>query len=173
MHLTQTKAKKPRKMPQSFNPVIFPETKFLIIGTMPSEASLKAQEYYAFKQNAFWKIVADIADCPQTDNYEQKLNMLQKIKAGLWDNLQYCEREGSLDSNIRNEFPNDFTSLLQNNPQIKKLLFNGQKSLAFFKKYHSDLLKKYYFAVLPSTSPANASINYQNKLASWKSALTD
>ena len=160
-------------MPKCFNPVIFPETKFLIIGTMPSEVSLKAQEYYAFKQNAFWKIVADIAGCPQTDDYMQKLKMLQKIKAGLWDNLQYCERTGSLDSNIRNEFPNDFTSLLNNNPQIKKLLFNGQKSLAFFRKYQTDLLKRYDYAALPSTSPANASVTYQNKLILWKSALTD
>lgn len=160
-------------MPQSFNPIIFSETKFLIIGTMPSEASLKAREYYAFKQNAFWKIVADIAGCPQTDIYAQKIAMLQKIKAGLWDNLQYCERKGSLDSNIRNEFPNNFTSLLNNNPQIQKLLFNGQKSFAFFKKYNGILLKKYPYAVLPSTSPANASVKYQDKLASWKSALTD
>ena len=89
----------------------------------------------------------------------------------MWDNLKACEREGSLDSDIKQAEPNDFEKLLLEFPNIKKLLFNGQKSFAFFKKYHPKLLEKYEYAVLPSTSPANARLSFTEKLEQWKREL--
>lgn len=47
-------------MLKSFAPVINAQSKFMVIGSMPGEASLKAQEYYAYKHNAFWPIVFDV-----------------------------------------------------------------------------------------------------------------
>lgn len=155
-------------MPVSFAPVVDDKTEILIIGTIPSVASLQAQEYYAFKHNAFWKIIADISRTPEFKNYQHKLNVLAALHLGLWDNLQFCEREGSLDSQIYNEIPNNFEKLLIKYPQIHKLLFNGQKSYQFFKKYQSKLLNKYSYAVLPSTSPANATMSYTKKLELWR-----
>lgn len=157
-------------MPICFAPIIDNKTEILIIGTMPSIASIKAQQYYGFKQNAFWKIIAQIADEDLPD-YPHKLAALRKLKLGLWDNLQYCEREGSLDSRIKNEIPNDFASLLLKYPKIHKLLFNGQKSYQFFKKYQPILLQKYNYAVLPSTSPANAGIKYEDKYRQWQQEI--
>ena len=159
-------------MPVCFAPVVSDDTRILIIGTMPSEASLAAQEYYAFKHNAFWRIVAAVAGTAYDENYAGRLSALKSLHCGLWDNLQYCEREGSLDSAIRHEVPNDFETLLAQYPCIQKLLFNGQKSYQFFKKYHSKLLNKYQYAVLPSTSPANAGISYETKLAAWRQEMT-
>ena len=160
-------------MPISFAPIVDNDTKILIIGTMPSIASLQAQEYYAFKYNAFWRIMADISQTPEFKNYQHKLKTLSSLHLGLWDNLQFCEREGSLDSQIHHEIPNNFQELLSQHPQIHKLLFNGQKSYQFFKKYHSKLLKEYTYAVLPSTSPANAGMTYKEKYILWKREIEE
>ena len=159
-------------MLKSFNYLLNEKTHILIIGTMPGKASLSAGQYYAHPRNAFWSIIADVFnDGKEFISYSDKIACLLANGLGLWDNLQYCEREGSLDSNIKNEYPNDFETLLQNNPQIKRLLFNGQKSFAFFKKYHPSLLQQIEWQIMPSTSPANASKNYLTKLAEWQNGL--
>lgn len=158
-------------MPISFAPVIDEQTEILVIGTMPGVASLEAQEYYAFKHNAFWRIISDCAGVSLSENYTHKLQMVKRMRIGLWDNLQFCEREGSLDSDIHDEIPNDFETLLKQYPAVKKLLFNGQKSYQFFKRYHPKLLESYNYAVLPSTSPANAKTGYADKLKIWRKEL--
>lgn len=156
-------------MPQSFAPLIDEKTKILIIGTMPGIASLDAAEYYAHPRNAFWKIISETFNNGQMfQSYEKKKNCLLAHGIGLWDNLQYCERNGSLDSNIRKEVPNDFETLLAQYPKVQKLLFNGQKSFQFFKKYHSGLLEELEYYTLPSTSPANATLCFDTKLAEWQ-----
>ena len=153
-----------------FAPLVDKNTKFLVIGTMPGKASLSAAEYYAFKHNAFWTIIFKLSD-NKAQNYSEKIKLLKQLRIGLWDNLKACEREGSLDSDIKQAEPNDFEKLLLEFPNIKKLLFNGQKSFAFFKKYHPKLLEKYESAVLPSTSPANARLSFTEKLEQWKREL--
>lgn len=160
-------------MLQSFAPLINENTQTLIIGTMPGEASLQAQEYYAYKHNALWKIIAAVYhNNNEFVTYEDKKNCLLSHNTGLWDSLRSCSREGSLDSAINNESPNDFDSLLKNHLQVKRFLFNGQKAFAFFKKYNGSLLENYEYEILPSTSPANATIRYPQKLEIWRRALT-
>ena len=153
-----------------FEPLIRVNTKVLVIGTMPSVASLQAMEYYAFKHNAFWPIIFKISG-KTAKTYAEKIQLLQTLRIGLWDNLKVCEREGSLDSDIKQAEPNDFECLLSQYPNIQKLLFNGQKSFAFFKKYHKVLLKQYDYAVLPSTSPANARLPFEKKYQIWQTEL--
>ena len=161
-------------MLQSFNYVAAPDSRILILGTMPGEASLKAQQYYAHPRNAFWKIMADVFNNGnEFTSYQSKLQCLLNNEIALWDNLQYCERQGSLDSDIKQESPNDIEQLLRTIPSIKTILFNGQKSYAFFKKYHSELLAQINWQIMPSTSPANAGCHYNQKLNLWKQALMD
>lgn len=160
-------------MLQSFAPLIDENTHTLIIGTMPGEASLQAQEYYAYKHNALWKIIAAVYNHNnEFGNYAHKKFCLLSHNTGLWDSLRSCARKGSLDSAINNESPNDFESLLKNYPLVNKFLFNGQKAFAFFKKYNSPLLAGKDYLILPSTSRANATISYSKKLELWRSALT-
>ena len=159
-------------MPTSFNYLIDDKTRILVIGTIPGEASLKAGEYYAHPRNAFWQIIADsFNNGVAFADYQSKKTCLKKYHIGLWDNLKFCQRQGSLDSQISQETPNDFETLLQNYPNIKLLLFNGQKSFAFFKKYHPLLLSQISYRILPSTSPANATQSYAEKLRAWHQAL--
>lgn len=159
-------------MLQCFPPEINKNTKIMVIGTMPGKESLRQQQYYAYERNAFWKIVSELFNNAQAfADYQQKLNCLLENGIGLWDSLQYCERETSLDSDIKNEQPNDFETLLKENPQVALLLFNGQKAFKFFKQFHQELLNNIRYEILPSTSPANASIPFQTKLKKWKNAL--
>lgn len=159
-------------MLQSFDYIADSESRILIVGTMPGEASLSAGQYYAHPRNVFWNIIADVFNNGrELTDYDVKRDCLLTHGVGLWDSLKYCERPGSLDSNIRNESPNDFNGLLQMYPQIRVLLFNGQKAFSFFKKYHAPLLQTINYQVLPSTSPANARLNYQQKLELWRQAL--
>ncbi len=153
-----------------FAPVINKDTKVLVIGTMPGTASLQAVEYYAFERNAFWPIIFKISG-KTAETYSEKIKLLQKLQIGLWDNLKVCEREGSLDSDIKQAEPNDFENLLTQYPTIERLIFNGQKSFAYFKKYHQSLLEQYDYAVLPSTSPANAKLSFEKKYQVWQQNL--
>jgi len=92
------------------------------------------------------------------------------VAAGIaiWDAYGACEREGSLDSAIRNAEFNDFASLLAAAPRIRRTCFNGATA-ARAVRHLSDLGLE--TRVLPSTSPANASQSMELKLARWRAAL--
>ncbi|KIQ20235.1 DNA glycosylase [Flavobacterium sp. MEB061] len=151
----------------SFAPITSNDANILILGTMPGTKSLEINQYYGHKQNNFWKFMFTILKEDFSDDYPTKKALLQKNKIALWDVLQFCERVGSLDSAIKNEIANDFETFLKSHPNIKTILFNGQKAAAFFKKY-VHLQKEYNLITLPSSSPANASKTFQSKLEEWK-----
>lgn len=160
-------------MPQSFAPLINQTTKIIVVGTMPGVASLEAQEYYAHPRNAFWKIIAALYHNGESfKDYTAKKSCLLSHNIGLWDSLQSCSREGSLDSDIKNACPNDFEKLLNDYP-VAKLIFNGNKAFEFFKRFHKQILENISYATMPSTSPANATISFDEKLEKWKKALSD
>ncbi|HJD19101.1 MAG TPA: DNA-deoxyinosine glycosylase [Candidatus Avelusimicrobium excrementipullorum] len=157
-------------MLKSFPPVAGPQTRLLIIGSMPGEASLRAGEYYAYKYNQFWRIIFDVFENGRTpENYQDKRQVILKHGLGLWDTLAACRREGSLDSRITQQIPNDFPALFARYPAIHTLLFNGTAAFAFYKRAFGTPDKKFYR--LPSTSPAHASRSYAEKLALWRAAL--
>lgn len=154
-----------------FPPIIDQSTEILILGSLPSDKSILANEYYANPQNQFWKIIFAIFNNnnPLYD-YKEKTELLLKHKIGLWDVMTEADRTGSLDSNIRNEKLNDFDGLFEQYPKIKKLAFNGDKA---FKTYirmkvgpkHKELI------TLTSSSSANTGKTVQQKLREWEIAL--
>lgn len=155
-------------MIHSFPSISDVNAKILILGTMPGIPSLVAAEYYGNPRNNFWKLLFAILEIPFSDEYQVKKALLLDHKIALWDVLQACKREGSLDSAIEQEIPNDFIGFLERHPEITHIFFNGQKAAAYFKKY-VKLPKEYQLQVLPSTSPANAGKNFESKLAEWQS----
>ena len=104
-------------------------------------------------------------------SYDLKLKTLLKNKIALWDTIKSCKRDGSLDSDIQNEKPNDITKLLKLYPNIKTICLNGNKSYSAFKKYFPDLLEKYTCYKLPSTSPANARYSLKALYEDWNLAI--
>lgn len=155
---------------QSFAPVVFKDSQLLILGSMPGKVSLLASQYYAHPQNLFWKIISEITgfDCPK--DWTDKVNLLQCHKIALWDVCKECEREGSLDSAIKNEVPNEINGLLSEYTGIKIIAFNGKKTQQLYDRYFSREESMIY-KLLPSSSPANASQNYQYKLSEWESVI--
>ena len=94
------------------SPSIDKDCRALILGSMPGVKSLEEQQYYAHPQNRFWPMMADLLGEALPSRYEEKLAMLLDHHIALWDSIGQCEREGSLDSAIREERGNDFTALL-------------------------------------------------------------
>lgn len=155
----------------SFPPSVDIHTQLLIIGSMPGTASLKAQQYYAYRYNQFWQLMFDILQSKQPPTlYAEKLNTLLIHRIGLWDTLACCERNGSLDAAISHPVPNNFPVLFTQFPHIHTLLFNGQAAARHFKHAFNGFLNKNAF-ILPSTSPAHASLSYAKKRMYWYQAL--
>ena len=155
---------------KSFKPSIDNNSKILILGSMPGVKSLEEQQYYAYPQNRFWKVMGSLCNEPKLSelNYDLKLHTLLKNNIALWDTIKTCKREGSLDSDIQNEKPNDIRTLLKKYPNIKTICLNGNKSFDAFKKYFPDLFEKYNCCKMPSTSPANARFSLDKLVMNWE-----
>ena len=164
-------------MLEGFKPVYTPDAKVLILGSMPGQASLDVQEYYAHPRNLFWLFISELVGEAAPTEYEEKLQLLNRNHIALWDVLAQCKRHGSLDSAIeaKSEKVNDFGDLFGRLPKLKRVVFNGRKSEQVFKKHCSELLRyeNLEFLVVPSTSPANASISQADKFKAWETALAD
>lgn len=155
---------------QSFPPLVDTATTTLILGTMPGATSLQKYEYYAYTQNQFWKIIFTVFDkLPIPTNFDDKVSVLKNNNIGLWDVLQTCNRQGSLDSNIKNHLENDIPSLLIKHPTITKILFNGKESQRYFMRAFGEINGIQYFG-MPSTSPAYT-LKFEEKLKVWREAL--
>jgi hypoxanthine-DNA glycosylase len=150
-------------------PLVSSRTRLLILGSFPGIASLRARQYYGHPQNHFWKILQAIwPDSPigtGADSYKIRSEWLLSRGLGVWDVYATCEREGSLDSNIRNAAVNDFAELLRRCPQLEAIAHNGGESFKHARHTSSFGLPVYK---LPSTSPANASWSFERKLAAWR-----
>jgi hypoxanthine-DNA glycosylase len=150
-------------------PLVSSRTRLRVLGSFPGVASLRARQYYGHPQNHFWKILQAIwPDSPigtGADSYKIRSEWLLSRGLGVWDVYATCEREGSLDSNIRNAAVNDFAELLRRCPQLEAIAHNGGESFKHARHTSSFGLPVYK---LPSTSPANASWSFERKLAAWR-----
>jgi hypoxanthine-DNA glycosylase len=105
--------------------------------------------------------------------YEERLRRLTVAHIALWDVLDSCVRETSLDSHIRQESANDFASFFAQHPHITQVFFNGTKAEQSFKKFviGKQKLPPLTFHRLPSTSPAHAGLRYADKLQAWRAVI--
>jgi hypoxanthine-DNA glycosylase len=151
-------------------PLVSANTRVLVLGSFPGVRSLQAQQYYGHPQNHFWRILEAIwPDSPRgicVASYENRSAWLLERGLGLWDVYATCEREGSLDSAIRNAVPNDIAALRL--PQLQAIAHNGGES--FKHARHTRTLGVPVYQ-LPSTSPANASWSFERKLAAWREVM--
>lgn len=154
----------------SFDPISNSDTTVLILGTMPGDKSLELGEYYGHSRNRFWKFIATITnnDLPQT--YADKQALLLKTKIGVWDVAHKANRKGSLDSAIEDEEPNDLEGFISGHKNLKVIGLNGTKSEALFDKYF-DRKSDLKYISLPSTSPANTDIDFENICKLWRQIL--
>lgn len=138
---------------------------------MPGIASLEAGEYYGHPRNAFWPIMGALFGAGPDLPYVERVARLEASGVAVWDVLMSCVREGSLDSNIRDEVPNDFAALFAGQPGIRRILLNGGKAAAGFRKHGASFAPSgASIHVVPSTSPAHAARRFEEKLAIWRRA---
>ena len=161
------------RLKKGFSPIIGETATVLILGSMPGEESLRKNEYYGHPGNAFWKIMAALFKFDPSIKYEERIKILLKNKIALWDLMRSCEREGSLDSNIKNEtiIENDFDSFFNKYPNIRHVYFNGAKAEKEYLKRViptlSGLKHKIIYCRLPSTSPAMTQMSLKAKILEW------
>jgi hypoxanthine-DNA glycosylase len=108
-------------------PVGSADARLLILGSLPGEASLKAQRYYAHPQNQFWRLLgAAIAEDLAGLDYDDRLARLAARGIGLWDVVGEARRQGSLDGSIREASPNRLADYVAAHPRLRAIAFNGQ-----------------------------------------------
>ena len=179
-------------------PLISSHTRVLILGSFPGVASLASQQYYGHPQNQFWRLLQAIwPSCALptgAGSYQMRSEWLLARGLGLWDVYAACEREGSLDSQIRTPVLNDFADIQRRCPALQAIAHNGGES---FKHAHrvsaalagaerrtgppqassapsggSVLNEVKSVGVqshkLPSSSPAHAAWSFERKLAAWR-----
>ena len=158
---------------QSFAPIENPTATTLILGSMPGKESLLAGQYYAHRRNAFWPIMGDLVGAAITLPYEARTQILKSANIALWDVLASCTRHSSMDADIEADSicANDFASFFLKHPHITHVFFNGSMAEKCFHKHVRLEPRPLHYLRLPSTSPANASMRYEQKLRAWKVIL--
>lgn len=177
---------------------IRPDTKIVILGTFPSEAS-RNTFFYHKSTNQFWKIMSKIFGDKSVEHLkestpdenlqliENRKNFLKKHKIGLWDMMKSCYIDKSKDSSIKDPEYNDLTTLKTECPELECIFFSSKKAFKHYQKYlkqidkylnlknevYRDWLKtKVSEMVLPSPSSAYARMRLEDKIKKWEDFLT-
>jgi len=159
-----------------FEPIADCNAEILILGSMPGRESLAAGQYYANRRNAFWKIMAELLGFDHDFSYETRLHQLKANRIALWDVLQSCTRIGSLDAKIDagSITANDFQSFFRTHDKIHAVFFNGAKAESAYRQHVLPTVSSTMpisYMRLPSTSPAHASLSYEQKLQAWRAVV--
>ena len=151
-----------------FDPIVFNDTKILILGSFPSIKSFENHFYYAHPRNQFWKILSTLTGYP-ANTKDQRIWLLKEAKLGLWDMIRSCSRENSLDSSLEEEEVNDIPALLERYPSIEKIAFTGRKAQVLFELNfdYLEIVRIY----LPSPSSAYAKMTIEKKAEIYREKL--
>ena len=147
-------------MSNCLKPIYNKNSKIIILGSLPSEKSIKNQEYYNNSTNHFWKIISYVFEkrIIEFTNYEDKISFLKRHNIALWGVISTADRIGSLDKNIKNESYNDlYPFIIENN--IEKVFVNGTKAEKSLKKYLKLNNINLEYKLLPSSSSLNLNIH--------------
>lgn len=149
-----------------FGPFIPTKAKYLFLGTFPSVKSREQEFYYGHPQNNFWRLLADIFHDEVPVTLSDKKAFLEHNQVAVYDVIESCDIIGSSDASIKNIVPTDIESIVTEH-SIERIFVNGRLAEKIFQQYHPELKATY----LPSSSPANAAMSYEKKLAQWRGAI--
>lgn len=149
----------------SFAPVVDADTRILILGSLPGDASLAAAQYYAHPRNQFWRLLGAVLGVALADlPYPQRLAAIQQRGVGLWDVVAEASRRGSLDSAIREARANPLAELVATLPALRVVAFNGQTAGKAAPRLAASGVP---VLVLPSSSPAHT-LAFDKKFQEWQ-----
>ena len=150
-----------------FEPVVDANTRLLILGSLPGDASLRAGQYYGHPRNAFWRLIGGVVGRDLVAlSYEDRLAALRTAGVGLWDVIASAERPGSLDAAIRAPEAADLRGLVGALPALRAVAFNGGKAAKLGRAVLADRSEGVALIDLPSSSPAHAR-PFEEKAAAW------
>jgi double-stranded uracil-DNA glycosylase len=150
---------------QGLPPAIPLAARVLLLGSFPGEESLRQSQYYAHPRNQFWRLLGEVLGEPLADlPYSGRLRRLARHRVGVWDIITGCEREGSLDGDIRNASFAQFDWLAKHAPHLRLVAMNGKKAGSAQRRVEAF---GYQTLVLPSSSPAYT-LSFDEKLQAWR-----
>lgn len=146
-------------------PVARADARLLLLGSLPGEASLRAERYYAHPRNQFWRLVGSvIGEDLELLGYPERLERLGAKRIALWDVVHAARREGSLDQRMREVEVRDLPGFVATLPALRAVGFNGAAAATIGRKAleGSGLV----LLDLPSSSPAYT-LPFDEKAARW------
>lgn len=150
-------------------PVTGPDPRILILGSFPSVLSLERHEYYGNPKNRFWAVMENVFAVPALLPYAERTRLLTGRGVALWDVVAACDRPGSADSRIRDAVPNDIAGFCRDHPGIRLVALNGSTAGRLYHRFAD--LPGLPSVILPSTSPAHASMPFAEKVERWQRGL--
>lgn len=153
----------------AFAPVVDAQTRVLVCGSLPGEASLVAGRYYAHPKNQFWQLVGGVIGRDLvTLDYPERLDVLRGTGIGLWDTVASATRRGSLDTAIKAAQLAPLAQLAACLPALRAIGFNGATAARHGRAQMADLAE-ISFIQLPSSSPAYCAVTLAQKQLEWNS----
>ena len=158
---------------QGLPPIADKDARVLILGSFPSEASLRERQYYGHPRNQFWVVMERLFGIARSEPYSWRCRELVGRGIAVWDSVGRCRRKGSSDSAIREPVANDFAGFYRQHPHIVAVFWNGAMSERYYRTLVGmDIAPAGCTTLtalrLPSTSPANASITLAAKTTQWQ-----
>ena len=148
-------------------PIAPPSARLFVLGSLPGDASLRAQRYYAHPTNQFWRLLGrSIGEDLQGRGYLERLGRLQARGIGLWDVIASASRRGSLDQAIRDAEHNRIVHLLSDFADLRAIAFNGAAAAAIGRKLIGEPPPHVELLDLPSSSAANTQ-PFDGKAGIW------
>ena len=148
-------------------PIARTDARLFVLGSLPGDASLAAQRYYAHATNQFWRLLGQaIGEDLQPRGYEERLERLAARRIGLWDVIASASRRGSLDQAIRDAQHNRIEHLLHDFPDLRAIAFNGSTASTIGRKLIGEPPPRLRLVDLPSSSAANTR-PFDDKARAW------
>ena len=149
-------------------PIARRDARLFVLGSLPGDASLAAQRYYAHPTNQFWRLLgAAIGEELQSLEYDARLKRLAERRVGLWDVIASATRPGSLDQAIRLAEHNRIQHLLHDYPALRAIAFNGGTAASIGRRLIGEPPPQVTLIDVPSSSAANTR-PLAEKAATWR-----
>jgi len=163
------------RLEHPFDPIADARSRVLVLGSFPSIKSFENAFYYAHPRNQFWPIMEALFGVSLPDRESRRRFALERGIA-LWDTYASLVRaeNNSSDANLKALQPNDINAFLAAHPAVVHIFCTGRKAYDGCRRHFPDL--PIPCTLLPSTSPAHASMSFEKKLAAYeklKSVLED
>ena len=156
------------ELPEGLPCLVGKSPRVMVLGSFPGAKSLEKAQYYGNPKNQFWKIVECLLGIPESLHYDGRTRMIRDAGIALWDVIRSCERNGSMDHGIRNVRQNNIPAVLDQCPSINLIALNGGTAGKYFARAWPEGFPGVMVVVLPSTSPANARLDLEEKVRLWR-----